>query len=74
VLPAGFIEPCLSTIGLSLGVKHGGYLMIVRRDGDRVRLFTRRAFDWTHRFGWILHSLQRLAGQLGHAGWRDGRL
>jgi hypothetical protein len=37
--------------------------MIVWRDGDRVRLFTRRGYDWTHRFGWIVHSLQALRVQ-----------
>jgi bifunctional non-homologous end joining protein LigD len=34
--------------------------MIVRRDGDRVRLFTRCGHDWTHRFGSIVHSLRAL--------------
>jgi hypothetical protein len=30
-------------------VKHDGYRMKVRRDGDTVRLFTRRGHDWTDR-------------------------
>jgi ATP-dependent DNA ligase len=62
--PAGFIEPCLPTVSKRVPegphwiheIKHDGYRMIVRRDGDRVRLFTRRGHDWTHRFGWIVHS------------------
>jgi bifunctional non-homologous end joining protein LigD len=30
--------------------KHDGYRLQVRRDGDRVRLFTRRGFDWSKRY------------------------
>jgi hypothetical protein len=30
-------------------VKHDGYRLIVRRDGEVVRLFTRRGYDWTER-------------------------
>jgi hypothetical protein len=30
-------------------IKHDGYRMIVRRDGERVRLFSRKAIDWTER-------------------------
>jgi len=30
-------------------IKHDGYRMIVRRDGDRVRLYSRKAVDWTAR-------------------------
>jgi bifunctional non-homologous end joining protein LigD len=33
---------------------------MVWRDGDRVRLFTRRGFDWTQRYPWIVHSARRL--------------
>jgi bifunctional non-homologous end joining protein LigD len=28
-------------------IKHGGYRLIVRREGRAVRLFTRRGYDWT---------------------------
>ena len=31
-------------------VKHDGYRLIVRRDGEAVRLFTRRGYDWTERY------------------------
>jgi hypothetical protein len=31
-------------------VKHDGYRLQVRREGDAVRLFTRRGFDWTARW------------------------
>ena len=30
-------------------IKHDGYRMICGRDGDRVRVFTRRGHDWTDR-------------------------
>jgi bifunctional non-homologous end joining protein LigD len=30
------------------------------RDGDRVRLFTRRGFDWTKRYTWIARSAEKL--------------
>jgi bifunctional non-homologous end joining protein LigD len=55
LLPAAFIEPCLPTEAARVPdgttwiheVKHDGYRLIVRRDGDRVRLFTRRGYDWS---------------------------
>jgi ATP-dependent DNA ligase len=31
-------------------IKHDGYRLQVRRDGDCVRLFTRRGYDWTGRY------------------------
>jgi bifunctional non-homologous end joining protein LigD len=30
-------------------IKHGGYRLIARKRGDRVRLFTRRGYDRTGR-------------------------
>ena len=56
--PAGFIEPCLpSTCSLPPSgdrwlheIKHDGYRMLARREGHRVRLFTRNGYDWTDRF------------------------
>jgi hypothetical protein len=30
-----------------------GYRLIVRRDGDTVRLFTRRCYDWAARYSTI---------------------
>jgi bifunctional non-homologous end joining protein LigD len=55
--PAGFIEPCLPTLadkppigaGWIHEIKHDGYRMIIRRDGDQVRLYSRKAIDWTAR-------------------------
>ena len=64
--PAGFIEPCLPTVSKRVPegpqwiheIKHDGYRMIVRRDGDRVRLFTRRGFDGTPVWRHSLRSLR----------------
>jgi bifunctional non-homologous end joining protein LigD len=30
-------------------IKHDGYRLIVQREGDTVRLFTRRGYDWSGR-------------------------
>jgi bifunctional non-homologous end joining protein LigD len=54
-LPSGFIAPCLATRARQVPagpqwaheIKHDGYRFIVRRDGDRVRVFSRRGLDWT---------------------------
>jgi hypothetical protein len=32
------------------GIKHDGYRLQVRREGDTVRLFTRRGYDWSKRY------------------------
>jgi bifunctional non-homologous end joining protein LigD len=55
LLPPGFVEPCIPTLaakapfgpGWVHEIKHDGYRLIVRRDGETVRLFTRRGYDWT---------------------------
>jgi bifunctional non-homologous end joining protein LigD len=39
-------------------IKHDGYRFICRRDGDRVRAFTRRGHDWTDRVPRIVEALQ----------------
>ena len=49
ILPPGFIEPCIPSLafkppagpGWVHEIKHDGYRLIVRRDGETVRLFTR---------------------------------
>jgi bifunctional non-homologous end joining protein LigD len=54
----GFIAPCLPTKakeprrgGAWLHeIKHDGFRVIARKDGNRVRLFTRNGRDFTHRF------------------------
>jgi bifunctional non-homologous end joining protein LigD len=51
--PSGFVEPCApskvtrppSGPNWVHEIKHDGYRLIVRKVGDRVRLFTRRGYD-----------------------------
>ena len=51
-------EPCIPIRGTTVPVgndwiheiKHDGYRLIVQRDGQRVRLFTRNVHDWSGRF------------------------
>jgi bifunctional non-homologous end joining protein LigD len=57
-LPAGFIAPCLPTKTDKLPsggqwlheIKHDGFRIIARKDGPRVRLYSRPGNDLTHRF------------------------
>ena len=66
--PAGFIEPCLPTIRSKPPagpewiheVKHDGYRLMVRREAKRVRTFTRRGHDWTHRFAELANAIASL--------------
>src|SRR5215831_10761398 len=37
-------------------VKYDGYRLIVAREGNRVRLFTRNGHDWSGRYPWIVES------------------
>jgi bifunctional non-homologous end joining protein LigD len=54
----GFVDPCIPTLAAKPPsgpdwvheIKHDGYRLIVRRDGEAVRLFTRRGYDWTDRY------------------------
>jgi hypothetical protein len=54
-LPSGFIEHCLpsSSDRPRAGtewvheIKHDGYRLMVWRSGNRIRLFTRRGYDWS---------------------------
>jgi ATP-dependent DNA ligase len=56
-LPAGFVVPAqpVKCDAPPTGtdwvheIKHDGYRMLVRRDGDSVRLYSRKAIDWTDR-------------------------
>jgi bifunctional non-homologous end joining protein LigD len=67
-LPAGFIAPCLPTKaqtppsgGLWLHeIKHDGFRVVARKDGDRVRLYSRPGNDLTYRFPLIVEALARL--------------
>jgi bifunctional non-homologous end joining protein LigD len=67
-LPSGFIQPCLPTKapepptgGAWLHeIKHDGFRVIARKDGNRVRLYSRPGNDLTYRFPLIVESLVRL--------------
>jgi ATP-dependent DNA ligase len=58
-LPAGFVVPAQPVPKPPVGtdwvheIKHDGYRIIVRRDGPRVRLYSRNAYDWTARLAAI---------------------
>jgi bifunctional non-homologous end joining protein LigD len=67
-LPAGFIQPCLPikapeppTGALWLHeIKHDGFRVIARKDGARVRLYSRPGNDLTDRFSLIVEAMARL--------------
>jgi bifunctional non-homologous end joining protein LigD len=67
-LPAGFIAPCLPTKTDKLPsgsrwlheIKHDGFRIIARKDGPRVRLYSRPGNDFTRRFPLIVETLARL--------------
>jgi ATP dependent DNA ligase domain len=65
-LPAGFIVPCLhakrlpSGAGWLHGIKHDGFRCIARKDGKRVRLYSRPGNDLTRRFTRIVEAVARL--------------
>jgi bifunctional non-homologous end joining protein LigD len=66
--PPGFIEPCLPTpADLVLSgphwvheIKHDGFRFICRREGNRMRVFSRRGYDWTDRVPRIVDTFARL--------------
>jgi bifunctional non-homologous end joining protein LigD len=66
--PPGFVEPCLPTNGRAAPIgpqwiyeiKHDGFRFICRRDGDRVRVFSRRGNDYTDRVPLIVDALKAL--------------
>jgi bifunctional non-homologous end joining protein LigD len=65
---AGFIAPCLPTTAHTLPsgglwlheIKHDGFRLIARKDGERVRLYSRPGNDFTRRFPLIVETLARL--------------
>jgi bifunctional non-homologous end joining protein LigD len=67
-LPRGFVPPCLPTKAAEPPsgdvwlheIKHDGFRVIARKDGDRVRLYSRPGNDLTYRFPLIVESLARL--------------
>jgi bifunctional non-homologous end joining protein LigD len=67
-LPAGFIASCLPIKTTKLPyvgqwlheIKHDGFRVIARKDGPRVRLYSRPGSDLTHRFPLIVDTMARL--------------
>ena len=66
--PGWFIAPCLPTIARTLPsggrwlheIKHDGFRIIARKNGERVRLYGRPGDDLTRRFPLIVETLARL--------------
>jgi bifunctional non-homologous end joining protein LigD len=64
----GFIAPCLPTKAQQPPsgerwlheIKHDGYRVIARKDGPRVKLYSRPGNDLTQRFPLIVEALARL--------------
>jgi bifunctional non-homologous end joining protein LigD len=67
-LPPGFVPPCLPTKAPQPPtgdtwiheIKHDGFRVIARKDGERVRLYSRPGNDLTYRFPLIVEALARL--------------
>jgi bifunctional non-homologous end joining protein LigD len=65
-MASSFFPPCIPTgaakppagPGWAHEIKHEGYRLQVRRDGDNVRLFTRRGYEWSSGAQW---STSRIA-------------
>ncbi|MCK1345464.1 DNA ligase [Bradyrhizobium sp. 193] len=57
-------ELCLASAGKQVPsgpdwiheIKHDGYRMLVIRENERVRLFSRNGTDWTRRYPWIVEA------------------
>src|SRR6478752_9456200 len=80
--PPGFIEPCQPSKAAAPPsgsdwvheIKHDGYRLMVRRDGSRVRCFTRNGHDWADRFPAIVDHLVQRKATSGPPARRDRRL
>jgi ATP-dependent DNA ligase len=67
-MPKRVYEPCLPTVATEVPtgpewlheLKHDGFRLLIHRDSDDVRLFTRRGYDWTHRFPRVIDQARRL--------------
>jgi bifunctional non-homologous end joining protein LigD len=61
-------QPCIPTRGTRIPdgedwfheIKHDGYRLIVHREGKRVRLFTRKGYDWSDRYPLIVEAALRI--------------
>src|SRR5499427_8104431 len=67
-LSRGFVPPCLPIKAPQPPngeawlheIKHDGFRVIARKDGERVRLYSRHGNDFTRRFPLIVETLARL--------------
>ena len=67
-MPNAPFQPCIPTRGTKVPrhpdwiheVKQDGFRLIVLRDGERVRLFTRNGYDWTTRYPLIVEAARRI--------------
>ena len=55
-------------------IKHDGFRMIARRDGERVRLISRRGLDWGDRFPGIAAAVEALTARSFHHRRRGDRV
>src|SRR5215207_1927346 len=66
--PPGFIPPCQPVVaekapagdGWLHELKHDGFRIIARKEGDSVRLWSRNGRDWTAEFVAIVTALREL--------------
>ena len=66
-MPSTLFPPCIPTRATAVPtgpdwiheIKHDGYRLIVQRDGQRVRLFTRNGHDWSGRYPLITEAALR---------------
>jgi bifunctional non-homologous end joining protein LigD len=67
----GFIAPCLPTVAARVPtgtlwiheIKHDGYRLLLRKSAGKVRIYTRRGADWTHRFPLIVEGASQIRAQ-----------
>jgi len=67
-MPTSPYAPCIPTRGTKVPshsdwiheVKQDGFRLIVSRDNDRVRLFTRNGHDWTKKYPLIAEDARRI--------------
>ena len=70
-LPGGFIEPCRPTKASKPPsgpewvheIKYDGFRLMVRREGSRIRCFTKGGYDWADRFPAIVEAAKGLKAQ-----------
>jgi ATP-dependent DNA ligase len=67
-LPSGVIPPCLPTAAREAPsgdewlheIKHDGYRVLARKDGQRIQLFSRSGDEFTKRFPLIVEAMAKL--------------